>query len=339
MARRFHPQSTPRENLHIVLRSVPWKLLILLPVLVVVAIPTYLFGAHIGGNIVPTITKMFYTASGPQVAATPTPPPAFPMVLPQIGSLLYTVQEGDSCDSILTYQMRMAAASEVFSDVKPETIRALNDTLGQDCHKIQPGIVIPLSPQYPLVALGGTVQKIEALTPQQVLPTPLINVPNQPQYGPDCSGGCILTVRIASGAQVRLTVQTTLSIHPGAWIWTQAQMARKAVPGFATYPYADPKATLNGMSLQACDFQVDNTHDDTAPSCDQLMPNSIESDHGSWLFAVTGPGGLDHWHYALHVPSGTRVLLWLSRENGSLKFRPGNPVYHYNDVSHLYEKV
>ncbi len=40
MARRFRPQSTPGENVRIVARSVPWKLLLLIPVLVALAIPT-----------------------------------------------------------------------------------------------------------------------------------------------------------------------------------------------------------------------------------------------------------------------------------------------------------
>jgi hypothetical protein len=223
--------------------------------------------------------------------------------------------------------------------VKPETINALNASLGQDCRTLQPGLVLPLSPQYPLIAFGGQVLKIEATTPQQVLPTPLIHVTSVPDFTVDCSGGCLLTVRLTSQVQVHLLVQTTLPIRVGSWVWTQAALARKSVPGFDTYPYADPDASLNGMSLRACDLQVDNTHDNNSLSCDQLTPNTIDADGGAWLFSVIGPGALDHWHYQLHLPLGTRVLLWLSNENGDLKFHPGNAVYRYDDASHVYVKA
>ena len=59
--------------------------------------------------------------------------------------------------------MRMANAGQVFSDVNPNTVKALNSALGQDCHALQPGMVLPLSPQYPLIALGGVVQKLTPL--------------------------------------------------------------------------------------------------------------------------------------------------------------------------------
>jgi hypothetical protein len=94
------------------------------------------------------------------------------------------------------------------------------------------------------------------------------------------------------------------------------------------------------MSLRACDLQVDNTHDNNSLSCDQLLPNTIDDDRGSWLFSVTGPGALNHWRYPLHLPPGTPVLLWLSlNNNGSLVFHKGNPVYRYDDNSHLYVKI
>jgi hypothetical protein len=277
--------------------------------------------------------------SNPYASLTPTPLPPFPPQLPQIGSILYTVQDGDSCDGILSFQMNMVSAGQVFSDANAGTVQALNASLGQDCHKLQPGMVLPLSPQYPLVALGGKVLKIGATSPQQLLPTPLINVPQNQQAGPDCSGGCILTVQVAPQVRVFLTVQTTLTIHLGSWVWAQAMLARKNVSGFDAYPYADPKATLNGMSMRACDFQVDNTHDDNALSCDQLLPNTIDTDQGAWLFAVTGPSGLDHWGYPLHVPAGTRVLVWLSGSKGNITYHPGNSVYRYDDASHIYVKI
>src|SRR5206468_3242719 len=83
----------------------------------------------------------------------------------------------------------------------------------------------------------------------------------------------------------------------GSWVWTQAALARKNIKDFDSYPYADPFASLNGMSLRACDLQVDNTHDDNSLSCSQLLPNTIDDDGGAWLFGVTGPGSLDHWGF------------------------------------------
>lgn len=338
MAHQFRPKSTPKDNLHIVARSVPWKLLILLPVLIAMAIPAYIYASHAGSTVLPSITGLFYKLSSvapPQPSPTPLPP--LPSVLPQVGSVAYTVGTGDSCDSILSYHMHMYSAGQVFSDVKPETVQALNQAMGQDCHRLQPGMQLSLFPQYPLIAFGGKLLKIEGATPQQVLPTPLIKVSRQEQdYAPDCSSGCMLTVLIASGIQVHVSVETTLALHTGSWIWTQAMLTRKTVSGFDTYPYADPAASLNNMSLRACDFQINSTHDDNSISCSQLNPNTIKTDNGAWLIGVTGSSALDHWHYSFHAPSGTRVLLWLSDENGSLKFQPGNPVYRYDDAAHRY---
>jgi len=233
--------------------------------------------------------------------------------------------------------MHMTDAGQIFSDANPNTVKALDNAIGQDCHALQPGMVIKLSPQYPLVALGGVVLKVEATSPQQPLPTPLINVASQPRLGIDCSGGCLLVMRIAPATQVRLQIQTALPVRVGSWVWAQATLARKQITGFANYPYVDANASLNGMLLRACDLQVDNTHDDNSMSCSQLLPNTIIDDGGAWLFGVTGPGSLDHWHYALHLPAGTRVLLWLSAEsNGGLKFQRGNPVYRYDEMAHIY---
>jgi hypothetical protein len=338
MARRFRPRSRPAENLRIVLAAIPWKLFLLLPILVIVAIPTYLFGSRLGKQLLPSVTNIFYNASAPASTALPTPPPAFPAVLPVAGSLLYTTQSGDSCDSILTFQMNMNDAGQIFSDVKPATVKALDKVAGLDCLALQPGMTMALSPQYPLVALGGIVQKIAANTPQQIIPTPLINVPQQ-TLAPDCSGGCDLTVRIAPQVQVYLLVQTTLVIHIGSWVWAQAMLAHAQIQGFDNYPYAQAGASLNGMSLSACDFQVDSTHDDNSLSCDQLMPNTIDDDGGAWLFGVIGPSALDHWGYRLKLPQNTRVLLWLSAKNGNLIFHPGNPVYRYVSGTDRYVKT
>jgi hypothetical protein len=344
MANRFHPKwlgARPfptRENLRAFLKMVPPRRYLVPILLVILGLATFVYGIAIGGNVFFGATRFFYNLSFAPVAS-PTPQPPLPKLLPQVGTVLYTVQDGDSCDAILVYQMRMNQASEVFSDVKPETVQALNTALGQDCHRIQPGTVLALSPQYPLVALGGTVKKIAPLSPHQVLPTPLIRVHDTEPHGPDCSRGCALTVQIAPHVSVRLEVQTALKIREGSWVWAQAMMARKKVSGFGNYPYVNTTATLDGMSLQACDFQVDDVHDDDSLSCSQLRPNTINADGGSWLFAVTGSGALDHWHYPIHLPPNTCVLLWLTVEKGTLVYHQGDPLFRYNERAHTYQKI
>lgn len=340
MNHRIQQRNRRRENLRFFIHSISWRLLILLPVLILIAIPTFYFGTHSGMKAFPAVTNFFYNLTGSPPVATPTPLPPFPSTLPQVGSLLYTVQAGDSCDEILAVQMRLSDAGTIFTDVKPNTIRALNATIGHDCHALQPGIVLTLSPQYPLIALGGQVLKVDATSPQRVLPTPVIDVSHQQQLGTDCSGGCLLTVRIAPGAQVHLSVQATLPVKVGSWVWAQAQLARKSIKTFDAYPYVDPLASLDGMSLRACDLQVDNTHDDNSLACDQLMPNTIDDDRGAWLFGVTGASSLDHWKYPLHLAAGTRVLLWLtSNANGDLRFNHGNPIFRYDDTTHVYVRA
>src|SRR6202165_5229835 len=199
MAGRVSPRSTPAENLRIVLRAIPWRLLLLLPVLLVLAFPAFLFGTSTGQRLLPALTNYFYNLSGPPASPAPTPYPQFPTNLPQPGSILYTAQVGDSCDEILTVQMHMADAGQIFADVNPNTVKALDDQVGQNCHALQPGIVLDLAPHYHLVALGGVILKVEPTSPLQPVPTPLINVAQQP--GIDCSNGCNLTVRIAPQVQ------------------------------------------------------------------------------------------------------------------------------------------
>jgi len=340
MAGHIHPRNTQRGMLQNVNRF-SWQILITVPLLVILSLTTFLYTSHIGGKLLLSVTQLFYKLSDPGSSIIPTSaPPPFPKTLPLVGSVLYTVQPGDSCDTILVSQMNMGAAGEVFSDANPETIQALNSTLGQDCNALQPGLVLSLSPQYPLIALGGLVLRIESTSSQQLVPTPLVDVLGQEQQGPDCSDGCKLLVRINPHTQVYLTVKTSLSIHVGSWVWAQAMLVRKAVSGFDNYPYADPKAILNGMVLPVCDFQVDNIHDDNATPCQNLMPNTIRADQGAWLLSVIGPSALDHWRYALpHLVAGTRVMIWLSQKNGGLVFQPENPVYRYDDASQLYVKV
>lgn len=340
MTRRLQQRSTPAENLRIILGSLPWRLLLLLPILILLAIPAFYYGTHAGQKAFPSLTNFFYNLTGPPPTAVPTSQPPLLTIPPRAGSLLYTVQAGDACDEILAVQMHMADAGTIFTDVKPNTIKALDASIGQHCHALQPGMVLTLSPQYPLIAFGGQILKVAPTAPQQVLPTPIINVGHQQQPGIDCSNGCLLNVRIASGVQVNLLVQTTLPVNVGSWVWAQATLARKSIKDFDNYPYADPFASLDGMSLRACDLQIDDTHDDNSLSCNQLVPNTIGDDGGAWLFGVTGPNSLDHWQYPLHLPSGTRVLIWLTANtNGDLKFHKGNAVYRYDDASHLYVRV
>ncbi|GLV57164.1 hypothetical protein KDH_40020 [Dictyobacter sp. S3.2.2.5] len=307
--------------------------------MVLLAVPTFIYGTHAGSGIIPSVTNMFYTLSNVSNLPTPTPLPAFLTTLPQVGSIQYTVGEGDNCDAVLAYRMHMYSASEVFSDANAVTVKQLSHDVGQDCHRLQPGMVLTLSPQYPLVALGGVLTKIEGSTTRQVLPTPLIKVPSKEDYTPDCSNGCLLTVRINSNVSVRLNVQTSLALHPGAWIWTQAMLPRKSIPGFSNYPYADPTASLNGKTLQACDFQVNDTHDDNSVSCSDLNPNTINVDGGAWLLGVTGSNSLDHWRYPIHASSGTQIMIWLENDNGALRYHRGDPIYRYDAISQLYVKL
>lgn len=340
MTRRYRLHTTPAENLRAFLRALPWKFFLLVIVLAAAAVPAYYFGARAGQKVFPAITGYFYNASGPAPSPTPTPYPAFTTVLPQVGSILYTIENGDACDEILSVQMHMADAGTIFADAAPQTIAALNSAIGQSCDNLQPGDIVTLSPQYPLVALGGLVLSVNPTSPQQALPTPLVNIASQQQVGVDCSSGCWLTVQAARKVQVHLYVQTALPVKRGSWVWAHAALARKSVKNFSGYPYADPAALLNGMSMHACDLQVDNTYDSNGLTCDQLSPNTIDDDGGAWLFGVTGSPGLGHWGYSLHLPPSTQVLVWLTvNPNGQLSFHRGNPVYRYDATAHVYMRV
>lgn len=340
MSRRVQPHSTMLDNFKLLGQIIPWRLFLLIPFLLLFAVPAFLFGTGAGHRILPNLTGFFYNLSNSSPGVIPTPMPHFTEALPQPGSIVYTVQDADSCDDILASQMRMSDAGQIFSDTRPDTIAALNRALGQNCSNLQPGEVLALTPQYPLVALGGVILNVNALSPAQPIPTPLIPVQHEQQTGIDCSNGCRLTVRITNGVKVMLSVETAIPVPVGAWVWTQAMLPRKAINGFGNYPYADPSASLDGMTLSACDLQINDIHDDNSLSCDQLQPNTIDDDGGSWLFGVTGSGALDHWSYHLHLPSGTQVLLWLSaNSNGSLSYHSGDPLYHYDETQHLYIRI
>lgn len=336
MSGRIHQCHKPAGNLRAIMNVIPWRFIILAPLVIVIVIPVFQYGMHVGQRLLPAITNLFYGILGPPPSPAPAPLPSFATSLPQAGVVLYTVQADESCDEILTIQMRMADAGQIFSDANPNTVKALDSLVGQDCHALQPGMIIRLAPQYPLVAVGGVVLKVDPTSPPQLLPTPLINVPIQPQAAIDCASGCFLTVRIGRATQIRLDVQTTLPVRAGSWVWAWAMLARKQIAGFANYPYTGTNGLLNGMSLRACDLQVDNTHDANMLSCDQLFPNTIDDDGGAWMFGVTGPGDLDHWGYPLSLPPGKQVLIWLTNSNGHLSFHRGNPVYRYNETLHVY---
>lgn len=339
MSRRFQPRSTLADNFRLLGHILPWRLFLLIPFLLIFAIPAFFFGTGAGHRLLPNLSTFFYNLSG-QPTAVPTAMPPLAKILPQAGAILYTVQDFDSCDEILARQMRLSDAGQIFSDANPTTVQALDSTLGQNCSDLQPGQVMSLLPQYPLFALGGTVLKVEALSPAQPIPTPLIHVTRQQQPGLDCTNGCLLVVRVAQGTTVKLSVQTTIPVPVGAWVWAQAMLPRKNIPGFPNYPYADPAASLNNASLNVCDLQINDTYDTNGVTCDQLQPNTIKDDGGSWLFGVTGSGSLDHWKYALNLPPGTRVLLWLSADGtGHLHYNPGNPLYRYDETQHLYVKI
>jgi hypothetical protein len=147
-------------------------------------------------------------------------------------------------------------------------------------------------------------------------------------------------VRISGQVQVKLSVQTSIPVPVGAWVWAQAMYPRKAVANFGAYPYADSATSLNGATLRACDVQINAAHDDHAPSCDELTPNTIDDDGGSWLLGVTGPGGLNHWNYGIRLPANTQVLIWLSFDShGNLRYRHGDPLYRYDAGQHLYVRA
>ncbi len=335
MSDRSHQRHKHEGDLRTNVLTRPLRLLLFVPFVLLIVLPVFLYGVRVGQRIMPTVTNYFYTISGPSLSPIPTTITSFPTSLPQVSVIPYTVQAGDSCDEILTIQMRMQDAGQIFSDANPNTVKSLGRFIGQNCHALQPGMIIRLAPQYPLIALSGVVLKVVPTSTKQPLPTPLITIPTQ-SASVDCTSGCFLTMRIAQDTQIRLFVQTTLPVHTGSQVWAQAMLARKPIAGFANYPFVEPDASLNGMTLSACDLQVDTMHDPNVPACDQLLPNTIDDDGGAWLFGVTGPGGLGHWGYPLKLPSNMRVLIWLTNWNGKLSFHRGNPVYRYNETTQVY---
>lgn len=327
-----------------------FSMLVVIVVVISTSLWLYTADQHHSVSALPSATSQFNpTSTLPQATASPnvkgitTPVPASTPslngVVPVPGSVLYTVQSGDSCDSILRVQMHMADAGRIFIDSAPRTIRALSAALGQNCSPLLPGGVLRLPPQYPLIAVGGVVLKIEVMPSEQMRSSSSSASAQQQPNAPRCAGGCLLTLQIAQHGQIHLLVHTGLSLRVGSWVWAQAMLAQKAISGFDHYPYVDSAASLERMVLQACAFQVDNTLDHNALPCDQLRPNSIKDDGGVWLFGVIGANSLDPWHYQVHLPVGTRVLLWLSAKDGSLQFQPGNPVYRYDETSHGYVPV
>ena len=97
MAGRIHPTRTgagsvpTREYLSILLRMVPWRMHLVPILLIILALPTFVYGISIGRNIFFGVTHFFYDLSAPSVAS-PTPQPPLLKLLPQVGSVLYTVE-------------------------------------------------------------------------------------------------------------------------------------------------------------------------------------------------------------------------------------------------------
>src|SRR5258708_8403736 len=141
MAGHVQRPSRPGGNQRGVARAIPWRLLLLLPILIILAFPAFLFGTKQGQRLLPTLTSYFYNISGPPPSPTPTPLPPFSTLLPQAGSILYSVLAGDSCDEILTIQMHMVYAGPIFSDANPKTLKALNNVICKNFHTLQPCMV------------------------------------------------------------------------------------------------------------------------------------------------------------------------------------------------------
>src|SRR4051794_28462527 len=120
MARRFLPSDILRGDgllpKPLPLRPLTWKVIGVLFAVLIVVVPTYITAERAGSKLVPKLTSLFYKASDHNGSVAPASLPAFPLTLPRVGTIPYTVQEGESCDSILAYQMRFANANEVFSD-------------------------------------------------------------------------------------------------------------------------------------------------------------------------------------------------------------------------------
>src|SRR5437588_10247266 len=92
MTRRFQQRSTPAENFGIILRSIPWRLLLLIPMLVLVAIPAFYYGTHAGQKAFPSLFSFFYDLTGPTSTATPKPQNRLIPTIPLVVSSLSTVQ-------------------------------------------------------------------------------------------------------------------------------------------------------------------------------------------------------------------------------------------------------
>src|SRR5260221_4566030 len=96
MAGHVQRPSTPGGNQRAIARAIPWRLLLLLPILIILAFPAFLFGTKQGQRLLPTLTSYFYNISGPPPSPTPTPLPPFSTLLPQSGSILYSLLAGRS---------------------------------------------------------------------------------------------------------------------------------------------------------------------------------------------------------------------------------------------------
>src|SRR5260221_12735357 len=123
MARQNHRRSTPGENLRMLLHAIPWRLLIIIPILIIAAIPAFTIGVRLGGRVLPGVTNIFYILGGPAAGPPPTHLPPFARILPQPGSLIYTVQAGNSSDEVLAFKIRMSDEGKILSAANQKNVQ------------------------------------------------------------------------------------------------------------------------------------------------------------------------------------------------------------------------
>ena len=66
MAHRIHPRNTPSGMLQRAMRF-PWQLLVIIPLLGSLAVPTFLYMSRAGDKVIPAITQLFYKLSNPEI--------------------------------------------------------------------------------------------------------------------------------------------------------------------------------------------------------------------------------------------------------------------------------
>src|SRR5258708_12738081 len=92
VADRIQPRSTPAEKKRVVIRAKPWRPLLLIVILLILAFPAFKFGTGAGQRIFPPVANFFYNISRPPLPPTPPPLPPFLAPLPPFASFPYTIQ-------------------------------------------------------------------------------------------------------------------------------------------------------------------------------------------------------------------------------------------------------